>query len=174
VKDGVAVHILRNGSRGRPSKVISRELLEEVFSGSRRITKTQLAKAIGVHRHTVRKYLHQSGLRSLCEYSDMRDEELDDIVRKFNSERPDSGGSYLWGEVSNRGFRVQRRRVRESQHRVDPIATHLRHQAPIQRRTYSVKRPNALWHMDGYHKLVTYGIVIHGVVDGYSRKVWDV
>ena len=29
--------------------------------------------------------------------------------------------------------------------------------------------PNSVWHLDGYHKLIRWGIVIHGAVDGYSR-----
>ena len=27
--------------------------------------------------------------------------------------------------------------------------------------------PNSLWHIDGYHKLIRWRIVIHGVIDGY-------
>ncbi|KAF8800927.1 hypothetical protein BYT27DRAFT_7042469, partial [Phlegmacium glaucopus] len=40
----------------------------------------------------------------------------------------------------------------------------------LERRSYQVPRPNALWHIDGHHKLIAWGIVIHGVADGYSRK----
>ena len=29
--------------------------------------------------------------------------------------------------------------------------------------------PNGLWHIDGYHKLIRWRIVIHGGIDGYSR-----
>ena len=29
--------------------------------------------------------------------------------------------------------------------------------------------PNSLWHIDGYHKLIRWRILIHGGVDGYSR-----
>lgn len=29
--------------------------------------------------------------------------------------------------------------------------------------------PNSLWHIDGYHKLIRWKIIIHGGVDGYSR-----
>lgn len=36
---------------------------------------------------------------------------------------------------------------------------------------YFVERPNALWHIDGHHKLILWGIVIHGVADGDSRTV---
>ncbi|KAI6006192.1 hypothetical protein F5J12DRAFT_721182, partial [Pisolithus orientalis] len=32
---------------------------------------------------------------------------------------------------------------------------------------YHVKWPNALWHMDGHHKLIQWGIVIHGFIDGF-------
>ncbi len=38
-------------------------------------------------------------------------------------------------------------------------------------RNYSVPRPNALWHIDGHHKLITWGIVLHGIADGYTHKV---
>jgi hypothetical protein len=41
----------------------------------------------------------------------------------------------------------------------------------IQRWQYKVSRPNALWHMDGHHKLICWGIVIHGIIDGYCHTV---
>ena len=31
--------------------------------------------------------------------------------------------------------------------------------------------PNSLWHVDGYHKLIRWKIVIHGGIDGFSREV---
>ena len=31
--------------------------------------------------------------------------------------------------------------------------------------------PNHIWHIDGYDKLVPFGLAIHGCVDGYSRKI---
>ncbi|KAI9569823.1 hypothetical protein HD554DRAFT_2019662, partial [Boletus coccyginus] len=36
---------------------------------------------------------------------------------------------------------------------------------------YYVKCPNALWHIDGHHKLICWGIVIHGIIDGFCRMV---
>ncbi|KAJ7927346.1 hypothetical protein B0H13DRAFT_1598765, partial [Mycena leptocephala] len=47
------------------------------------------------------------------------------------------------------------------------LRTHL----AIRRRRYKVPRPNYLWHCDGYHKLIWWGIVIHGFIDGYCRTV---
>ncbi|KAF5331773.1 hypothetical protein D9758_018551 [Tetrapyrgos nigripes] len=35
----------------------------------------------------------------------------------------------------------------------------------------AVPGPNALWHHDGQHGLIRWGIVIHGYIDGYSRLV---
>ena len=40
-----------------------------------------------------------------------------------------------------------------------------------QHRCYHVPQPNALWHIDGHHKLIKWGIVIHGVTNGYSHQV---
>ena len=39
------------------------------------------------------------------------------------------------------------------------------------RRIYRVPWINALWHIDGHHKLVPWKIVIHGGIDGFSRMI---
>ena len=31
--------------------------------------------------------------------------------------------------------------------------------------------PNYLWHIDGNHKMIKYGLVVHGGIDGFSRLV---
>ena len=59
--------------------------------------------------------------------------------------------------------------MRESLHRVCPLAVKERFRQAIRRREYRVPHPNSLWHIDGYHKLIRWKIVIHGGVDGYSR-----
>ena len=41
----------------------------------------------------------------------------------------------------------------------------------LHRREYKVPSPNALWHIDGNHKLVRWRFVIHGDIDGFSRLV---
>ncbi|KAG2134987.1 hypothetical protein BD769DRAFT_1293898, partial [Suillus cothurnatus] len=43
--------------------------------------------------------------------------------------------------------------------------------ADLDHAQYKVSQPNALWHMDGHHKLIHWGIVIHGIIDGYCRTV---
>ncbi|KAJ7233667.1 hypothetical protein C8J57DRAFT_1090354, partial [Mycena rebaudengoi] len=65
----------------------------------------------------------------------------------------------------------QRRRVRASMKRINNLVSVLRNHEAIDRQKYSVPHSNYLWHLDGHHKLIRWGIVIHGIVDGYCRTV---
>ena len=54
---------------------------------------------------------------------------------------------------------------------MDPLGVKLRSRTVLHRRTYQVKSPNSLWHLDGYHKLIRWNFVIHGAIDGFSRLI---
>lgn len=157
------------GKRGRPFKVIAPGYLKEAFKGSRRLNIGRLAKALSVHRHTLVKYLKLNGIR--YKFSRMTNAEIDGLVAGFRGVKPDSGFSYLVGYIRSLGHRLQRRRVEASLHRVDTLGSVLRRKTAIKRRVYKVARPNALWHLDGHHKLILWGIVIHGIIDGFDRTV---
>ena len=58
--------------------------------------------------------------------------------------------------LQNDGICVQRERVRQAMRRVDPAGVALRSRRAVKRRTYHVKGPNSLWHLDGNHKLIRY------------------
>ncbi|KAJ7900776.1 hypothetical protein B0H13DRAFT_1560470, partial [Mycena leptocephala] len=62
--------------------------------------------------------------------------------------------------------RIPERRDRQSLLRIDPVQRVFQ-RITIRRRTYSVPGPNSLWHHDGQHGLIRWGIVIHGFIDGY-------
>ena len=99
---------------------------------------------------------------------------MDDLIRQYRKEHPNAGRSYTLGHLrSKHNLRIQRQRVIESMNRVDSLGQGMRARVSQKkaRQVYSVPRPNALWHIDGHHKLILWGIVIHGVADGYSRKV---
>ena len=66
---------------------------------------------------------------------------------------------------------MPRHRVREIIRVQDPIAVLLRWTIATTRRKYSVPGPNALWHIDGLHKLIRWGFVVHGCIDGFSRMI---
>jgi hypothetical protein len=104
-------------------------------------------------------------------FSTLSNADLDMLVKSFHSARPDLGLRTLIGFLRSHRLRIQKHCVVSSVHRVDGIGSVLRNRTTIRRRKYTVARPNALWHMDGHHKLILWGIVIHGFVDGYSRLV---
>lgn len=163
---------IHNGRPGRPSKVINRSILQNALSPSRNISKRQLAKLFNVNRNTLNKYTKLYGITK--SYSTITNQALDTIVRQYLRERPDSGQSYLMGLLLAQGIKVPRHRLRSAMQRVNSLGSQLRkHQqaATIPRQPYQVSRPNALWHIDGHHKLIHWGIVLHGCVDGYSRTV---
>ena len=45
----------------------------------------------------------------------------------------------------------------------------LRFRLPVRRRSYNVRSPNSLRHIDGNHKLIRWNLVIHGGIDGFTR-----
>ena len=106
-----------------------------------------------------------------CKYSQLSNADLDDLITEFKKRRPDSGIRYIVGFLRRHGIRIQYRRVVQSLHRVDRLGQVLRNRQVKRRRRYRIKRPNALWHLDGHHKLIRWGIVIHGVIDGFCRTV---
>lgn len=55
----------------------------------------------------------------------------------------------------------------------DPVGSRMRFMEKVKRRVYNVVAANVLWHFDGNHKLKRYNFVLHGGIDGYSRRlVW--
>ena len=51
---------------------------------------------------------------------------------------------------------------------LDPVGTALRWRGTVCPRKYNVLCPNALWHIDGNHKMIRWRFVIHTAIDGYS------
>jgi len=125
-----------------------------------------------VHRDTLRSRIKELGIER--GFDEITDDELDKLIRQYRSENPDAGRAYIFGYLrSNHQLRIPRKRVIDSMNRIDSLGQGLRARVSKKkaRQVYSVPRPNALWHIDGHHKLILWGIVIHGVADGYSRKV---
>ena len=163
------VTTVRSGKRGRPRKVLNPAYLAEAMSNRRRISTQTLAKTLKVHRHTLRKQLTHHGITR--KFDLISDANLDIILRTYKMQKPKSGQRYVMGYLQSCGLRIQRYRIAASLARVDGLGRALRRREAIQRRKYSVARPNALWHCDGHHKLINWGIVLHGFVDGYDRTV---
>jgi len=165
------VTVEQTGKRGRPRKHINLGFLEDAMDSKRNISISKLAKSVGVHRNTLRYYLKFHNVDT--KFSSVSNEDLDWLVKTFRHTNPDSGIRYLVGFLRRHGLKIQKERVRASIKRVDQLGQTIRHQRTVKarRNRYYVARPNALWHIDGHHKMILWGIVIHGCIDGYSRTV---
>ncbi|TDH05119.1 hypothetical protein EPR50_G00140130 [Perca flavescens] len=77
------------------------------------------------------------------------------------------------GILQAMGHRVQWNRVYSSMQRVDTVGvlSRMTRMGCVARRTYSVQGPLHLVHIDTNHKLIRYGLVIFGGIDGFSRKI---
>lgn len=157
------------GRPGRPAYALDPDYLNEAFAPERNISVNRVAKAIKASRSWLTSARKAIGLKRV--FTPWTDGELDDFVREVKTERPVVGRKFIQARLRGLGVKIQRERVRESLRRVDAVGLHLRDHQTATRREYRVPRPNAVWHVDGYHKLIPWGIVIHGLVDGYCRTV---
>ena len=95
------------------------------------------------------------------------DEEIDLAVKDF----PYFGIRLMKGLLRSKNINVSWQRIRNSMWRVDAKEVLLRSINLKHRRQYSVPGPLSLWHVDGNHKLISFGFVIHGAINGYSRRI---
>ena len=89
-------------------------------------------------------------------FSDIEDNQLDELVQTASSQHPGMGIRMLKGYLQSKGFRIQRERIRLSLLRTDPIGIMERWRSTTRRRHYNVRYPLSLWHIDGNHKLIRY------------------
>ena len=86
-------------------------------------------------------------------YSPITDEDLETRVRQLTEDTQFLGQRLVQGMLAAEGTRVQRQRVADSLIRVNEAAVAMRWCRAIHRRVDKVSGPNALWHIDGNHKL---------------------
>jgi hypothetical protein len=139
------------------------------MASHRKISVTALEKLMNISRPTLIKHLKENGVYH--KFTDLSKSELGALVKSFRNAKPDSGLRYIIGFLRRRGLCVQKRRASSTVHRVDGLGRVLRQRCVITWREYRVSRPHAIWHLDEHHKLILWGIVMHGFIDGYSRTV---
>ncbi|KAK7030351.1 hypothetical protein VNI00_014208 [Paramarasmius palmivorus] len=164
------VTIVRTGRPGRPRKQIDPSFLASAVSPKKGLTKTSIARAIGVSVNTLTNRLDESHIDH--KFPKVSDNELDAMVKKYHHAKLGSGGRYVTGHIrGSHGIKIPRYRVHQSLNRVSKVSRKLQATKVIKRRDYRVKRPNSLWHVDRHHKLILWGFVIHGFVDGFSQMI---
>ena len=166
----VGPKVERNGDRGRPRLDVPEDVLLNLRSLG--LCWTEIARMLLVSRWTLRRRVVEYGLQEVTGFSPLSDEQLDNTVRQFmRTHRNLVGYSLMSGHLRPLGLCVQRDRIRASIASVDPENSRIRWAVVVSRCAYSVPGPNSLWHIDGHHSLVSWGFVIHGGIDGYSRLI---
>ena len=163
----IVVRTTRNNG-GRPRYEIDEE--QVMFLRSKHVTRRKIAQIFGVCDRTLRRKRQEFTARTE-NFSDISEADLCEVIESIRFLTPNIGQSRLLGALRCRGFRIQRWRVRHCLRKLDPVGTALRGHVAIYRRKYNVPYPNFLWHLDGNHKLVTWRMVVHACIDGYSRMI---
>ena len=126
----------------------------------------QIADTLMVSRVTIRSLGIQCS-----RYTNITESELDSIMASLVRRFPLNGITMMWGHLRSLNVLVTRAKVQDSLLRVSGDLVESRRRSSINRREYSVPAPNCLWHIDGLHCLIRWRIVIHGGIDGFSRRV---
>ena len=59
-------------------------------------------------------------------FSELNDEQLDELIREITAVTPQSGVRLIQGALRSRGHQIQRRRIHEALQRLDPVTSALR------------------------------------------------
>lgn len=160
------------GSTGRPALSIPRKTLKLYLSYGFSLQK--IADMFGTSSKTISRRFKSYSLRDeVPKYDNISNESLDSIVSAVLQNFPNCGVRRMKRFLLGRGIGVQWSRVRSSLCRTDPNGILLRTSQLniVNRRHYSVPGPRSFWNLDGNHKLIRWGFVIHGCVDGFSRRI---
>ena len=152
--------------RGRPPLDICEDQVRFLVENG--FKETEIAPLIGYSTHTIQRRLKEFGIE-FNQFSEITNQDLDDLVKEIITRLPACSIRSIQTLLKVNGVILQRERVRESIHRVDPLGLETRLCSTRYHQQYNVANPNALWHIDGYHKLIRWRLVIHGGIDGYSR-----
>ena len=132
----------------------------------------EIASLLMVSRWTLKRRVDEYGIQNAVGFSHISDDELDNNITNIqNNHGKHVGRSMVTGHLKSLGLKVQQKRIIKALVRVDPKNSQIRWACLIKRRKYKVPDPNSLWHADGHHSLISWGFVIHGAIDGYSRLI---
>eukprot|EP00794_Sanderia_malayensis_P010513 gene10512-11617_t len=155
---------------GRPAYDIPAEILEELRGLG--MSWDKIAGMLNVSRWTIQHRVQEYSLEHLHFFSELTDEAIDEIISDYiNRHGNSTGETYLRGHFTALGLRVQQHRMRKSLTKVDLQNTALRWGNVVSRITYFVPWPNSLWHPDAHHSLIRWGVVIHGCINGKTRRI---
>ena len=113
----------RENTMGRPALLIEEEQLSFFVDNGFKVE--DMALMLGCSKRTVERRLSTYNL-STRNYTAITDHELDEQVQELCSVFPRCGEKLVHGRLRAQGVYVQRQRVRQSLHRVDPSGVQAR------------------------------------------------
>jgi predicted DNA-binding protein YlxM (UPF0122 family) len=166
---GIRPGRVRTGARGPPLLDIDmQELLELYHDG---YTYKEIAEDLGVAISTVHNRLRKCGLGS-NRFSVMNMEQLRQAIYDVYKQGSGAQGyRMVVKHLAVQGIHVPQDVVMFACSILKADEIQLFGNRTIVRRRYRVPFPNSLWHFDGHHKLIRWKFVIHGCIDGFSRRV---
>ena len=144
--------IVVSHQRGRPKYDLPRGQI--LFFIEHGFTCSRISSMLGISQSTLHRRMSEYGLSIRNTYSGISESELRDLISHAHESFPNAGYRFIQGWLNQRGLRIQECRIRQLMREVDPIGVVNRFFRSIHRRTYSVCGPQALWHLDGNHKLI--------------------
>ena len=153
---------------GAPQFDIPESVLEHLLENGFKVI--DISKLLGVSVRTIYRRMVKYDL-SRHSFSLLTDDNLDVHVERIINEFPLCGENMIMQILRQTGIDVQRYRLRDSMHIIDPVGISERKRSRLHSRVYEVMGPNHLWHIDTNHKLVRWRFVIIGGIDGFSRMV---
>ena len=149
----------RGTTRGRPYIGLTSDILEMLFESG--CTYKDIISLSGITKDGLKKKLRAMKLkRKNIAYTSISEVELENHVKKFAKLHPNAGYRRLLGYLRKNGIRITYKQACDALRRVDPLASSLRlfNSNYLRRRVYKVNGPNALWHLDGNHRLARYNV----------------
>lgn len=150
--------VMRSGCRGRPAYDIPVDAIQFFVQNFFKVK--DIAAVFGTSERTIKRRMSEQGISIANSYSNLSDEELQGRVHSIIEEYPDAGYRSVIGHLLSQGCRVHQQRVINTMRKLDPVGMlfrglYMRYNR-IHRRCYSVRAPQAIWHIDGNHKLIRF------------------
>uniref|UniRef100_A0A8C6NSC1 Integrase core domain-containing protein n=1 Tax=Nothobranchius furzeri TaxID=105023 RepID=A0A8C6NSC1_NOTFU len=157
------------GITGQQKCMVNKECLQNLDLD---LSIPSISAVMDILKSTVKRALRENDISIKRSYSSISDDQLDDIVGSIKITAPNIGSRMLKGRLRALGHCITWTRIWASLKRVDAfsVVTRATRVGCVVRRSYSVQAPLSLVHVDTNHKLMRYGFVIFGGIDGFSRK----
>lgn len=154
---------------GRPRVYIDADDLTDMLISN--MTYKQIASVFGTSATTIKRRAKDLGLSKRTFYQISKEDLAREVEEAYARGSGMQGYRAIHSALLAKGIKVRRDNVQDACREADVNGVRQRYAQVHVRRKYKVPWINNMWHIDGHHKLGPYGFVIHGAIDGFSRRI---